>query len=1167
MCPNQCACLGRVANEPTCAQGGFFVVNLFLAVVFDEFMRSKEISDQVDAMQKRHVQVLEYERDMSEETPEKEGTLDGAYVPLKERRPSSEPGGESASKTVQAKGGLACLRRFVKSPGFANVSLSCLMLNVVIMCMPYAGQSAIYEEAIETMSFMFTLLFTIEVIVRLAGLGFADFWRDGWHRFDTVLVAVSFPDLVLTLMLTTHILTVSDNSGSASFLYLRILRILRMARVLRMMRMMRYWDGLNRIVHCLLSVGRPLINICVLLFVLLTIFALIAMELFGGLCGSEDGSRFHFDYYYPAMITTMAVFAGGWVDTYHACAAPGSGTELSARIYMLVALIVGFFVTLNLFIAILLDSFSAKDDDSEEEASSADGSESESGSDAEDADAGSPTSSTGTIVGKRQHCYEALRKFGLRNQGAQDIREFSLSIVTAKWWENVIFVSIIISTACLAVDSPRNEHPSTAQLCDALNLVFTILFSAELTLKILAYDFLQEPNGYLLSGWNWLDLCIVATSLLAYVPGLDSLKSLKLLRVLRPLRLLSRIQGMRILFEFFAVGMPDILNVAGVCIFFQTVFAVLALQIFRGTFGFCTDQTITTRELCKLPPPPTPPAIPQPPMMPIAPSAPPPAWTVYCEQWGSLDARCGKPNPPPLYPPSAPLPSPPPPSPPAMPPSPPPFPPSKCLDDPSYTFNGWTCASWRGLPCRSGFEQVLSPEQIHHLLQSCPISCADIEPGPCPLPGAPPPPVYPGLGVKLLVRLQEWSGDDNSGQQDDVELFPLKPQLSGQTGRHLKSGSSSGSSMATSLPPVWVNPPFGSFDDFWSASLLLFIAATGDAWEDIMFAGMDATEYGAAPVRNDFSPNALFFIAWLVLGTFTMMNLFVGVTVDNFTRIRKEMDGRATLTKEQNQWVQTMNESRRWDEKKLTVKLKAPDQPMRRAVFEIVTSSTFEFTIMGVIIANTFLMAVHFYHIEDYPRWNSFYNIGMLAFSLVYYTECISKLFGLGVLGYFRDTWNCFDFSLVCTSLIDQFAAQLLEFLPLPPMLLRVLRMLRLLRLLRLLKNFKGVRDLVMTLVLSFPSFTNIGGLMVLITFIYAVLGVQLFTYVMPGDFLRADKANFLSLPNAFLLLLQVTTLDNWSALMASELELSQFQCGRGRAVREPSHDRACIAHMRAVHA
>ena len=53
-----------------------------------------------------------------------------------------------------------------------------------------------------------------------------------------------------------------------------------------------------------------------------------------------------------------------------------------------------------------------------------------------------------------------------------------------------------------------------------------------------------------------------------------------------------------------------------------------------------------------------------------------------------------------------------------------------------------------------------------------------------------------------------------------------------------------------------------------------------------------------------------------------------------------------------------------------------------------------------------------------------------------------------------------------------------------------MLRVFRVLRILRLLKGAKGVRDLLMTLVLSFPALVNVFGLLALCMFIFALLGL-----------------------------------------------------------------------------
>eukprot|EP00966_Prymnesium_polylepis_P063177 1466523-Prymnesium_polylepis.2 len=88
--------------------------------------------------------------------------------------------------------------------------------------------------------------------------------------------------------------------------------------------------------------------------------------------------------------------------------------------------------------------------------------------------------------------------------------------------------------------------------------------------------------------------------------------------------------------------------------------------------------------------------------------------------------------------------------------------------------------------------------------------------------------------------------------------------------------------------------------------LLLYVLSTGDGWDQVMFYGMDIVGPGHAPVRNDTSGLSLFFIAWMFVGSFFALNLFVGVVVDNFNRIKSEKDGSAHLTSGQAQWVDIM---------------------------------------------------------------------------------------------------------------------------------------------------------------------------------------------------------------------------------------------------------------------
>ena len=175
-------------------------------------------------------------------------------------------------------------------------------------------------------------------------------------------------------------------------------------------------------------------------------------------------------------------------------------------------------------------------------------------------------------------------------------------------------------------------------------------------------------------------------------------------------------------------------------------------------------------------------------------------------------------------------------------------------------------------------------------------------------------------------------------------------------GRFLRGGGSSSDADDTEVGEAleWRNELPFSFDSFGATMLTLFVMATGDGWDEVMFVGMDSRGPGLAPQRNDMSASSLYFVAWIFVGCFFSLNLFIGAIVDTFTQIKKENDGSATMTAEQRQWTETMSLSMN---KKGARALLPPRQSARRALFKVVQSQPFELFIMAVIICNVLLMA------------------------------------------------------------------------------------------------------------------------------------------------------------------------------------------------------------------
>jgi hypothetical protein len=77
----------------------------------------------------------------------------------------------------------------------------------------------------------------------------------------------------------------------------------------------------------------------------------------------------------------------------------------------------------------------------------------------------------------------------------------------------------------------------------------------------------------------------------------------------------------------------------------------------------------------------------------------------------------------------------------------------------------------------------------------------------------------------------------------------------------------------------------------------------------------------------------------------------------------------------------------------------------------------------------------------------------------------------------------------------------------------------------------KQMRIIYSTVVMTISSLVNLGALMLLIIYIYAVIGINLFANVyMPHN--ENPRINFMDISNAYLTLLRLTTGEAWGDLL-----------------------------------
>ena len=164
-------------------------------------------------------------------------------------------------------------------------------------------------------------------------------------------------------------------------------------------------------------------------------------------------------------------------------------------------------------------------------------------------------------------------------------------------------------------------------------------------------------------------------------------------------------------------------------------------------------------------------------------------------------------------------------------------------------------------------------------------------------------------------------------------------------------------------------------------------------------------------------------------------------------------------------------------------------------------------------------------------------------FMVIFTVEAIIKLIALKS-AYFKDNWNCFDFVVVIGSL----AAVTLSLFPNVGidmnMQSTMVRILRVLRVLRIVKRAQKLQIIFETLVAAAPAMGSLGILLLLLQFMYGIIGMQLFAMVkLEGELNK--HANFKNFNNAFLLLMRCATGEGWNALMFDTARTYSiiFQC------------------------
>uniref|UniRef100_A0A672IHT7 Voltage-dependent T-type calcium channel subunit alpha n=1 Tax=Salarias fasciatus TaxID=181472 RepID=A0A672IHT7_SALFA len=333
----------------------------------------------------------------------------------------------------------------------------------------------------------------------------------------------------------------------------------------------------------------------------------------------------------------------------------------------------------------------------------------------------------------------------------------------------------------------------------------------------------------------------------------------------------------------------------------------------------------------------------------------------------------------------------------------------------------------------------------------------------------------------------------------------------------------------------WVRHKY-NFDNLGQALMSLFVLASKDGWVDIMYDGLDAVGVDQQPIMNYNPWMLLYFISFLLIVAFFVLNMFVGVVVENFHKCRRHQEAEEAKRREEKR-LKRMEKKRRKAQSKPYY---SDYSPTRLLIHKMCTSHYLDLFITIVIGLNVITMSME--HYQQPKELDEALKICNYIFTLIFVLESVFKLVAFGFRRFFKDKWNQLDLAIVLLSImgITLEEIEVNASLPINPTIIRIMRVLRIARVLKLLKMAVGMRALLDTVMQALPQVGNLGLLFMLLFFIFAALGVELFGDLICDELHPCEGlgryATFRNFGMAFLLLFRVSTGDNWNGIMKDTL-------------------------------
>ncbi|XP_069544532.1 LOW QUALITY PROTEIN: voltage-dependent T-type calcium channel subunit alpha-1I-like [Brachyistius frenatus] len=501
------------------------------------------------------------------------------------------------------------LQKSVRSKVFTRGIMLAIMLSIITMAIEHHEQPLELTRALEISNEIFTIIFAVEMVMKLLALGPSGYFTDQDNIFDFIIVIVSVWEFT----------SKTDSKLSA----------LRAFRALRFVRLIHALPYLRRQLVVLQKTVEEASTLCCLTLFFIFVFSVLGLHLFGCTFNlhSVDGKpidiRKNFDTLLWSMVTVFQLLTlEDWnLVLYNAMAS----TTPWAALYFIAVIVFGKDVLLNVLVGIVVDKF---------QATPASGSE---GNDYSSSDSLTPNKdpagatqedNPAPVHGSRKRASFKGKQLNFTQRLSHWLKEredwsfymlspdhrcrvFFQRMISHRVFDPVILLFILMNCVTIAMERPGiNLNSWERAFISMSSTVFTVIFLMEMLIKVLALGLFVGPQSYCRSPWNIMDGMLVVLSLIHITIRLTTgdenhmlgiLKILRLLRTFRPLRVIKRAPKLKLAVEALMASMRPMGNITLICCMFLFFYAILGVQLFKGKFFFCvgeSTQDISNKTQC-----------------------------------------------------------------------------------------------------------------------------------------------------------------------------------------------------------------------------------------------------------------------------------------------------------------------------------------------------------------------------------------------------------------------------------------------------------------------------------------------------------------------------------------------------------------------------------------